>query len=272
MHGSIEKFLSSMSANGASPNTLKAYRSDLEGFLAWCEAEGHPTYAFELPDTAAAYLTAHRGEWAPATTSRKAACLKKFGAYLGVAGYLTEYRVPTPAKGIAHPIPEGIDAVRKMMDKCYKHHHRALIAMCGLLGLRVSEARSVMPSDFQVAPATGRVLLTVRGKGDKTRVIPVSPEAEDALRMSVTVAEHQGTAVVPIDDRSARRAITRAAKRAGLGHVASHDLRMTFGTEAYRRSGGNLRAVQDFLGHASSKTTESYTGVSMDDMASVASF
>jgi site-specific recombinase XerD len=157
-----------------------------------------------------------------------------------------------------------------MIEASRSHQHRALVALCGLCGLRVAEAISVKLSDID----TKEMVLFVHGKGDKKRWVPLSDKAWRYLAPAAAEAMIARRArVVTMADRTAREVITRLAVEAGLTrHVSSHDLRATFGTAAYAKT-KDLRAVQDLLGHASSKTTETYTGVSeraMRDAADIA--
>lgn len=144
---------------------------------------------------------------------------------------------------------------------------KALCSLTGLMGLRVSEALSVMLADFDHSAAT----LTVRGKGDKTRTVPVSPRAWENLvpRMVelMTLGEQR---LVSLSDRGARIVITTLGQKAGLSRsISSHDMRATFATAAYDKS-LDIRAVQELLGHGSSQTTEIYTGVRLDTMREAA--
>ena len=105
--------------------------------------------------------------------------------------------------------------------------------------------------------------LRVRGKGDKTRHVPISGAAWESIEKARKLAIDNGTTLVDRTERGARAAITRHAKNAGLSrHVSSHDMRATLATAAYE-STHDLRAVQELLGHADAKTTQVYTGVSM---------
>jgi site-specific recombinase XerD len=157
--------------------------------------------------------------------------------------------------------------VLAMYDAARSPEHKALIVLCGMLGLRVSEARSITLDSFN----DDLSVLTIRGKGDKTRIIPLSDKVREYLRPAIIQAGYTTSGrLVPLQDRTARQAITRMGRRAGLSaSVSSHDLRMTFGTAAYHNS-GDLRAVQELLGHASSATTELYTHVPMEKMAAAA--
>lgn len=170
----------------------------------------------------------------------------------------TEYSSPTVPKGIPHPLPEGIEGVYRLIEATPDENRKALIALCGLCGLRVAEALAVKPCDFDL----NNMLLTVRGKGDKTRYIPISAKAWTVLQFPVTRAFcNGGLEVVGIKDRFARRVITSLGVKAGLRRsISSHDLRATFGTAVYDQT-KDIRVVQELLGHASVTTTELYTGV-----------
>lgn len=176
---------------------------------------------------------------------------------MGWQDFLAEYRAPKAAKGIAHPLPEGADGISAMLAVAYKPEHKAIVALCGVLGLRIGEALKVRPSHINFQ----RNELRVHGKGDKQRDIPVADSAWVHLMPAIIAAKENDDLLVPLHDRSARRAWSRLAEQAGLSHSSSHDGRMTVGTLMYHRSGGDIRAVQEHLGHSSSVTTENYTKV-----------
>lgn len=215
----------------------------------------------EFEDKAAAFLTEHRRTLSAKTTQRRLGTYRSFGKWAGVP-CLADYRAPTPPRAIPHPLPEGVAGVSAMVEAARSDQHKALVALCGLQGLRVEEAITVRAADVDITNG----ILTVHGKGDKFRHIPLFPDAIMAFASALVAARENGLPLVPITNRAARKAITRIGARAGISRpVSSHDLRATFATEAYNRS-LDLRAVQELLGHSSSSTTELYTGVSMGKM------
>lgn len=253
-------FLSYLTAHGASPETVRAYRSDLAGFMTEHLAlETWPAQEVAM----ASYLTAHRSRLAPRTTVRRLQTFKSWARWAGApSGFLDDYRAPTPERPTAHPIPEGTDGVLAMIESSANVRHQALLCLCGLMGLRVSEAVAVRPEHVDLEH--GRI--TVRGKGDKTRVVPIPRAADPYLRRACVIADRLGVSLVDRTESGARKSIRRHGVRAGLsGPVASHDLRATTATAAYRRS-GDIRAVQEILGHASLKTTQVYVEVTEHDM------
>lgn len=208
------------------------------------------------------YLTEKRALWSPRTTARHLTSFRSYATYCGApAGFLAGYRAPIADRPKPHPIPEGIPGVLAMLKTTRNPRHKALITLTGLMGLRVGEAISIRPEHFLFPD----MVLVVRGKGDKTRRVPINATAWINLHFAYEIALARGTTLVDRGDRGARKAITRHAQNAGLGHVKSHDMRATLATAAYQTS-GDIRAVQEILGHASVVTTQVYTNVTERDM------
>lgn len=262
----LKSFLGHLTMNGMSQNTVRAYRADLKGLTQNITTPMISVDRATIEQIAAEHLTAIRETYSPNTVNRKLACFRRFGKYMGWQDFLANYKPPKPAKGYAHPIPEGIAGILAMADVARKPEHKALVALCGMLGLRISEARRVRPSHFNHRTNELRVF----GKGDKQRDVPVSETVWQHIMPALIKNRDADTVLIPLHDRSARRAWTRLAEKAGLSHSSSHDGRMTVGTEMYYKSGGDIRAVQEYLGHASSVTTETYTKVNSDRMRAAA--
>lgn len=246
----------SLSARGRSDRTIRAYFSDLRCFLR--ELEVNAVNKEEFEETAMNWLQSNRRRVAPKTTGRRLTSLKAYARWAKWGPLLDEYIPPVPAKGIPHPLPEGIDGIYRLISVARSEQHKALIALCGLCGCRIGEALSVRPADFNLTEMT----LRIRGKGDKTRIVPIGSHAWEILQSPVTRAFIDGgTEVVGLKDRFARRVVTSLGVRAGLRRsIASHDLRATFGTEIYNQT-LDVRLVQELLGHANVATTELYTGI-----------
>lgn len=238
---------------------MKAYKADLLGFLEWAEYADRS----DFEKVASTYLNTHRRIWKPKTTGRKLTTLRAYAKWLGMPDALVDYTAPTPARPTPHPIPDGIEGVCRMADVAENARQRALVAFCGLQGLRVAEALATEVSWLDTANMT----LTVWGKGDRSRTIPLTQKAWERIAPAMAEAVLAGrTIIVNYSDRAARDALTRLGRKAGLSRsISSHDLRATFATAAYNKT-KDLRAVQELLGHGSAKTTELYTGVSMENM------
>lgn len=258
---SIDRFHRSLFARGRSPKTIKAYTTDLRMFLKDLGSE--VCEMWELEEMGMTWLTMNRKVVAPKTTARRLTSLRRFAAWAGHPDYFGDYKVPMPAVAQPHPLPEGVSGVRRLIEVARQQNQKTLVALCGLCGLRISEALSIRASNFNLEAMTLKVL----GKGEKERIIPLSQETWEIVAKSVIQSRVDNDApLVGLQDRFARRVITDLGVRAGLQrHISSHDLRATFGTEVYNKT-LNIRLAQELLGHSSSKQTELYTGVAMTEM------
>lgn len=252
---SIDLFLSSLYAKGRADNTRKAYGTDLKVFLAEMGTDC-PVMEFEL--RAMTWLTQNRNIVQPKTTGRRLTSIRAFARWAQIpTPELVDYSTPPAPRPIPHPLPEGIEGVRRLIAATRFEHHAAYIALCGLCGLRSSEALSITAASFKLDEPE----VTVHGKGEVIRTVPVSPEAWDALASPIVRVWSNGETVVGLRDRFARRLVTDLGTRAGLKrHISSHDLRATFATEVFNKT-GDIRLVQMLLGHASITTTQIYTEV-----------
>lgn len=275
---SIDKYRNWCIARGQSENTAKAYCGDLKEFL---KVTGEPiqesgtlmleNLKVEMEDyeeLAMSWLNLTRKEVAPRTTGRRLTSLRSFAKWCGRA-VLDEYNAPKPGKATPHPIPEGIAGIEKMVTFARNSEQEALLGLCGYAGLRNHEALACTIKWFDLSA----MQLTVRGKGDKTRIIPISSRCWSAVCSAYVDAMSRGDGVlVRYQDRSARKAITTLGRKAGLSRsVSSHDLRATFATHVYDRT-KDQRLVQELLGHASGATTEVYIGVVMNSMRKAVDF
>lgn len=193
----LDAFLAKLTMAGASPETIRAYRSDLRGFILWMDATPSPD---PIEMRAAKYLTTNRSSWAAATTLRKLTAIRSWAKWAGDPDFLTDYRAPTPAINEPHPVAEGMRGVDAMLEVASTPRKRALVALCGLLGLRVSEACAVMPNDIDIA----QMSLKVTGKGDKVRYVPISQRAWTHLHPAMLAAAIDGGTLVGTKSRSAR--------------------------------------------------------------------
>ncbi len=259
----IDKFRSSLFVKGKQLNTVKAYTTDLRVFLDQTCPEKTVTQE-EFEEMGAAWLTMNRRKVSPKTTGRRLTSLRAFARWAGWGLVLEDYSAPDPGKGQPHPLPEGVEGVRRLIEAASVEKHKALIALCGLCGCRVGEALSIRPSDINI----GTMTLTIRGKGDKTRYVPISTEAWEVLsvvvmRRMIALSDEE---LVPMNERHARKVVTSLGVRAKLQrHISSHDLRATFGTAVFDKT-LDIRLVQELLGHATSAQTETYVGVKFAKM------
>jgi integrase/recombinase XerC len=132
-------------------------------------------------------------------------------------------------------------------------------------GLRISEALALRGADLPLSD-----VLRVRGKGGKERIVPVIPAAREAVARYAAACPHpldralplfRGVRGGPLSPRLVQKAMEAVRLQLGLPASATpHALRHSFATHLLN-AGGDLRAIQELLGHASLSTTEAYTAV-----------
>ncbi len=268
--------------NGAAVNTIKAYQTDVLGFLAFMGqhhggAEGLGPVARLTISDMRAWMAHERGRGVGARSlARSLSAVKSFYRWLsdregfdGTAVLST--RAPKFHAKLPRPLAE--DAARAMItrvevqvdDPWIAARDAAVVTLLYGCGLRISEALSLRGADMPL----GQVI-RITGKGGKERIVPVIPAAQDA------VANYMRLCAFPLDPdgpifRGARggalspRLIQKSMEvaRAGLGLPATatpHAMRHSFATHLMT-AGGDLRAIQELLGHASLSTTQGYTAV-----------
>jgi site-specific recombinase XerD len=278
----LDDFVRSLTAS--SPNTVAAYRRDLEGFVAWAERAG-----IEGPDdvdrlTLRRYL-ADLGtrQYAKRSVARKAAALRRYFGWLVRSGQLPTDPSATlraPAGDSRLPrVLDGAELARLLEpppsdDEPAWRTHRddALVEILYGSGLRVGELCGLDLDSIDLA--TG--VVTVWGKGAKQRRVPLSQAAVEALvewlrRRSEVIEDSDPTGALFVNTRGRRmgpRDVRRVVDRRSLAPTHPHALRHTFATHLLD-GGADLRAVQELLGHADVSTTQRYTRVSKDRLRSV---
>lgn len=262
----IGLFRSACIARGQSLNTAKAYSTDLRMLLQWAGTTEITRDEYEIK--AQMWLNETRKDAAPKTTGRRLTSVRAFAKWIKLVTELDEYKAPTPARSMPHPLPEREDGLRRLLAVAKNHEQEALVGAMGYMGLRVQEALDFKTSWLDV----DSMVLTVRGKGDKERIVPVSDKAWAAIRTAFIHAMMGDGYLIHMQDRTARKTITSMGRRAGLSRaISSHDLRATFAT-IMNDAGTNIRVVQELLGHASVSTTEIYTGVEVKAMREAVQF
>ncbi len=267
-----------------SPKTVEAYRRDVLQFLSFLA--DHLGGAPSLRDLAAltpadvrAFLASRRAVGIGSRSlMRTLAGTRAFARYLerngkGQVGALSAVRAPKIGKTLPRPLTAA-DA-KRMADPDLPaddgHEpwiHARDAAVLGLLygaGLRISEALGLRRHDAAAADA-----VTVTGKGRKQRMVPVLPQVQKLVADYVALCPYDlpddgplfvGAKGGPLSPRLVQLAMARLRGALGLPETATpHALRHSFATHLLAR-GGDLRSIQELLGHASLSTTQIYTQV-----------
>jgi integrase len=214
-------------------------------------------------------MNTHKKILSPKTSRRRLASLREFGNYAGQATLLPRFKLPSSGSTIPHPLPELEVDLQKLLDGCKTDMQRALIALLGLEGMRLHEALDIDVKDFDLNEMT----IAVWGKGDKTRIIPITEKAWEYLAPRIISAMLANSPkLITYSDRGARTFITELGVSAGVSRpIASHDLRATFATLAYNHC-QDIVLVQAWMGHSDVNTTQGYIGTKIEDMRKAGEF
>ena len=260
--------------------TLRKYAQELSGLCDYMRSQSVPRWRDLRGEQVQALVAAeHRRGLEPATLRAKLSAYRSFFKYLARRGEVGA----NPAQGVRSPkvrrkLPQVLDAdevgalIELPGDDAETVRDRALLELLYSSGLRVSELTSVRWRDLDM----GEGLLRVTGKGSKTRIVPVGSRALSALDV-LREQDHpraddplvRGRRGQPLTAAGVRARIKRRAREQGVWkRVYPHLLRHSCASHLLESS-GDLRAVQELLGHADIGTTQIYTHLDFQHLARV---
>lgn len=279
----LDRWLAELSAvRGRSQNTADAYRNDLLSFFGFLQGyEGGSLGTAQLARldvrTMRAWMAHERGRGLGARSlARALSAVKSFVAWAAERdGFdpsaVLMTRSPKFTRKLPRPLQE--DAARAMIETVELQsltnwvalRDMAVVTLLYGCGLRISEALGLSGNDLPIGET-----LRIRGKGGKERVVPVIPAARravDAYLDACPFNPETGTPLFrgarggPLNPRLIQKAMEKARAQLGLPATATpHAMRHSFATHLLN-AGGDLRAIQELLGHASLSTTQAYTAV-----------
>jgi integrase/recombinase XerC len=278
-----------------SPKTLEAYARDVRQCLVflgehWGARVTLPRFAaLEASDLRAFMAMRRAGDIGGRSLMRALAGLRSFGRFLeregsGKVGALSAIRGPKVGKSLPKPIQmaaakrlaDADERAGEARDPWIWARDAAVMALLYGSGLRISEALGLKRRDVPV-PGAGDVLI-VTGKGNKTRMVPVLQNVlilvQDYAAMCPHPLPSEGPMFVgarggPLKARIIQLTMERLRGALSLPDSATpHALRHSFATHLLSR-GGDLRAIQELLGHASLSTTQIYTGIDTERLFEV---
>ncbi len=263
-----------------SAHTLDAYRRDLAEFVRWCAEQGIDDPSRADANHIRAWVAAeHRRGLSPKSLQRHLSACRSWFRWLLKNGVVAA----NPADGVRGPkaprnlpqvldVDEAVQLVELDTDAQLGTRDRALLELLYSSGLRVSELCGLHWNMLDL----GNGLVTVTGKGNKQRTVPVGSHACRALeawreelhpRTDAPVFPGRGGA--PITTRAVQIRLRQLAQRQGVyKRVHPQLLRHSFASHMLESS-GDLRAVQELLGHADISTTQIYTHLDFQHLAKV---
>ncbi len=268
--------------NNASDNTISAYQRDVLGFLAFMG--GHLGGASGLGALSRigvadmrAWMASERGRGvSPRSLARALSAVKGFFRWLARregfdATAVLCARAPKFQPGLPRPLAAQAarDMIRTVGEQAREDwigaRDAAILTVLYGCGLRISEALGLTRAQAPLPE-----MLRIRGKGGKERMVPVIPAARTAVDRYVALCPFPDEPASPLfrgvrggalGARVVARVMEQARMQLGLPATATpHALRHSFATHILS-AGGDLRAIQELLGHASLSSTQAYTAV-----------
>lgn len=279
LDAAIEAYLESLRARHYSPNTLDAYAEDLRhlgefaGAAELASLTGH--------DIRRALASLRAQGFAPKSLARRLSAWRGLFRHLAREGRLEAnpcagIRPPKAPKRLPHSLsPDEMACLLNATDgDAWDTRDRAMFELLYSSGLRLSELVGLAPQDIDHVAGEARVT----GKGRKQRIIPVGEKALQALDAWLALrsglggddqALFIGARGGRISPRVVQDRLKKLALRQGVSQrVHPHALRHSFASHVLQSS-GDLRAVQEMLGHASLSTTQVYTHLDYQHLAKV---
>lgn len=263
--------------------TLTGYQHDIQGFLAYLDDQEIAECTQANIHHIRAYIAScHRKGLAESSMQRLLSSLRGFYRYLvknsqAESNPATDVRAPKGAKKL--PKVMDVDQVDRLLSgnatSPLEMRDHAMMELMYSSGLRLSELVNLDVVDLDLRAGQVKIL----GKGNKTRYLPVGQQAREALnswlklRESIAKSGEQAVFVNNRGSRLSQRAVQKRmselAQRTQLGvHVHPHMLRHSFASHMLESS-GDLRSVQELLGHANISTTQVYTQLDFQHLAKV---
>jgi integrase/recombinase XerC len=292
----VRRWLSHITAERRmSPKTAEAYERDVRQFLGFLTVHtGAPVTLTSLaalePRDVRAFMASRRSDGIGSRSlMRSLAGARSFARFLerdgkGKVGALSAVRAPKLPKTLPKPIAAAsakqlTDVDLRAGEECEPWvlaRDAAVLALLYGSGLRISEALG-LTREMVPAPGKGDVI-TVVGKGNKTRMVPVLRQVLELIAQYVAICPYDlpdhgplfvGAKGGPLKPRIIQLTMARMRGMLGLAETATpHALRHSFATHLLAR-GGDLRAIQELLGHASLSTTQIYTAVDTEQLLNV---
>lgn len=280
IHRSITEFLERLTQEGAlGAATQQAYQRDLKAFEQWCVSQGLD--AIKDVDTHVIRgfaASEHRRGLNPRSIQRRLSGLRRLFKALRRQGILqTDPTEGVKAPKVRRKLPEALDIDQVLAlldiptDTPIAKRDRAMLELFYASGLRVSELGALKWRDLD----TTQGLVKVLGKGQKERLVPVGRHALKALadwrqqQPSNTECVFTNVAGRQLSVRALQKRVAHWSQHQGLDQrVHPHQLRHSFASHILQSS-GDLRAVQELLGHANLSTTQIYTHLDYQHLAKI---
>ena len=266
-----------------SPHTLDNYRRDLAGVAAFCDAQSISGWHQLQPDQVRAWAAQlHRRGLSGRSIQRNLSALRSFYRFLIGQGAVRgnparDIRAPRTTRKLPHSL--DVDRIQSLLDVTTRgwlvQRDVAMMELMYSCGLRLAEMVGLDLQQLDLHAGEARVL----GKGGKTRIVPIGRKARAVVASWLPVraqhcpADENALFINRSGGRLSPRSVQQRLRRWGLQRgldtrLHPHALRHSFATHMLESS-GDLRAVQELLGHANLSTTQIYTHLDFQHLVQV---
>lgn len=259
---------------GLAKNSIESYERDLVKLKSWADGENLELVELTRGDLRGFVADLSRGGLSPTSVSRVTSAVRGFYKFLQIDGHLKKNPaedLDTPQKGFYLPKFLNQTEIENLLSAPDVSQEiglrdRAILELMYACGLRVSEAVDLRVSDVELDSG----ILTCKGKGNKTRKIPIGASAVEWLKTYLVLRRRKENIEInnlfvsslgkPINRQIIFKFIKEYAEKAGLQDVSPHTLRHSFATHLIQNR-ADVRSVQQMLGHADISTTQIYTHI-----------
>ncbi|CAB4582291.1 MAG: tyrosine recombinase [Actinobacteria bacterium] len=272
---------------GLSQHTVRSYISDISDLIDYLNREGDISIdELTIHDLRGWLAANHERSLAPATMARRAAAVRTFTQWAQLRKGLTVdvgAQLVSPKVGKKLPAIFRVEQATKLLDTIGKHaddpeslRDSAILEVLYAAGIRVAELVGLDIDDLDF----GRNVISVIGKGNKERKVPIGTPAVKALESYLAhgrpalcsknskAALFLGLRGKRIDQRVVRAMVQKVLTENGLADIGPHGFRHSAATHLIE-GGADIRSVQELLGHASLVTTQRYTHVASERLKAV---
>jgi integrase/recombinase XerD len=271
----IREYLSYLQVErGLAKNSLESYRRDLEKLNAWCDKNDFEIAQLSRQDLREWLIDLSKAKLSPTSVSRLISALRGFYKFLQYDRHI----IKSPAEDLVAPqksayLPKFLnqDEIGRLLtvpdlSTEVGIRDRAILELMYACGLRVSEVCDLNIFD----PDLDSGILTCKGKGSKTRKVPIGKSAVEWLRCYLLKRRQKDNVEVqnlfvsahgkPINRQDIFKMVKACGEQIGREDCSPHTLRHTFATHLVQNS-ADIRSVQQMLGHADISTTQVYTHI-----------
>ena len=271
----MNEFLSYLRVErGLTKNSIESYERDLARLKSWTDGENLEPVELTRGDLRGFVADLSREGLSPNSVSRITSAVRGFYKFLLIDGHLKKNPaedLDTPQKGFYLPNFLNQAEIENLLSAPDVSQEiglrdRAILELMYACGLRVSEAVDLRVSDIELDSG----ILTCKGKGNKTRKIPIGTSAVEWLKSYLVLRRRKENIEInnlfvsslgkPLNRQIIYKFIKEYAEKAGLQDVSPHTLRHSFATHLIQNR-ADVRSVQQMLGHADISTTQIYTHI-----------